>query len=85
MKVKYDAIMIECNDENISEDSIVYVTPFDTKDGNWMLGLCYMTTMREALKSNKKKVTKDKHVEKFLEKYYKRKGKDVKIKRAKSK
>lgn len=75
--VEYDAVMIECKDKKITINSTVCVSAFDTKTSRWLCGLMMITSMKKALKCKLKKVSKDENVEKFLQKYYDKKGEDI--------
>ena len=68
----HDAILVECKDGIVNENSIVCISPFDLKTNEWLLGLNEITTMKEVLRMNVKKVSKDKNVEEFFERHYKK-------------
>ena len=75
----YDAIMIEFTpygkEKTLDENSLVCISPYDIKTKKWLVGLMEIIPLKYVLKMKKKKVAKDRIVQDFLEKYYKKKGK----------
>lgn len=59
---EYDAYMVESKDEVVTEESLVCISPYNTKTNEWLGGMMELTTMKDLLSRNKKKVTKDKNV-----------------------
>ena len=47
---KSDAIMIECNDANINENSLVSVSPFNAETNEWLIDSKKVMLLKEAEK-----------------------------------
>lgn len=67
----YDGILIESHDKVVDINSVVCISPFNIKTGEWLCGLMVVTDMKTALAQNKRKITKDNNVEIFMKKHYK--------------
>lgn len=74
---EHDSIMIECKEKNINLSSLVCISPYDSKSKEWLIGLNMITTMKSALLMKQKKVAKDKNVQDFLIKVYKKDGERI--------
>lgn len=64
----YNAIMIGCHDKKVDDNSIVAISPFNTKKGEWLSGLTEIISISEVFKMKKQLVAKDKNVITYLNK-----------------
>jgi len=66
-----DAFILESQDKEITIDSVVCISPFNTKTSEWVAGMNIVTTMKDALKQHMRIVTKGDHkeLEDFLGKH----------------
>ena len=69
-----DAFMLESQDKEITIDSVVCISPFNTKTSEWIAGMNMITSMTMVIRYHLPIVTKGDHKEldAFLKKYYKK-------------
>ena len=63
-----EAVMVECKDNIVTENSLVCISPYNLKTGEWKMGLMELLSMSDVMKMKCKKVSKDRNVEEFFEK-----------------
>lgn len=69
-----DAIIIECEEDDINPHTLVSVSPFNTKTNEWLKFEKENMTLQEALKINKKQIV---HSNKLIEYLKTRMGKKI--------
>ena len=65
LKKESDAIMIECDEEVIDENSLVSISPFNTKTKEWLVNDKKMILLKEAEKIKKKQIVKGNNLIKY--------------------
>lgn len=69
-----DAIIIECDEDDISPHTLVSVSPYNTKTKEWLKFQKESMTLQEALKLDKKQIA---HSNKLIEYLNSRIGKKI--------
>ena len=62
-----DAVIIECNEDNINDCSLVSVSPYNTQKSEWLINTKREMLLKEAEKIKKRQIVKGKNLIKYYQ------------------